>query len=422
MTGGWTVDIRSLQISMKRPTNTLTLAWVLLGLLLWTRYAPRFHINREHGWSSRETRALFLAGLVVLIGTMPLLVHATRLWHSGDYVSPPRTWRSSAPGLDVLSLVTGNPFHPVWGRAVRQLHDALGVDPIEGVAWLGVVPLALLVRDLSRRQTPDPDARRWWTVGGVFLLWSLGSFLVVGGINTGLFLPAALVKFVPIAANARIPSRAVVFVYLAVAILLSKIVAAWPGTDKRRAAVCCVLATVVVVDFSAVPFPMYSLAIPRVYDALKRSPDRQAILLELPVGIRDGFGETGQLDHAVLYFQTFHEHPMVGGFVARMSPHLKQAYLSDPALGPLLMLSAGGLTSGLASLEDEPLTIEKGLRGLGVGYIILNQKTAPRALAQVVYRMCGLTRVTRDGFRELFTLRPCRSGTAADPPPNPRRR
>jgi hypothetical protein len=422
VTGGWTLDIEGVHISMKRPTNTLTVAWLLLALLLWIRSAPSLHINREDSWPLRDVRALCLGALVVLIGTLPLLVAGTRLWHRGDYVSPPRTWRSSAPGVDVLSLLTGNPFHPVWGSAVRHVHDAIGIDPIEGVAWLGLVPLALLVRDLSRRQTHDPDARRWWTVGGVFLLWSLGPFLVVGGINTGLVLPAALVKFVPIVANARIPSRAIVFVYLALAILLSKVLAALPGTDTRRAVVCCILGAVVLVDFGAVPFPMYPLAIPKLYEALEQSPDRQAILLELPLGIRDGFGETGRLDHSVLYFQTLHEHPMVGGFVARMSRRLKDVHLSDPALGPLLMLSGDKRINGRPAQNDAPMTIGNGLRRLGIRYIVLNRDTAPSALAQVVDRMCGVTRVARDGARELFTLGPCRAETVSDSGTDPLRR
>ena len=47
-------------------------------------------------------------------------------------------------------------------------------------------------------------------------------------------------------------------------------------------------------------------------------PSHPGAVLELPLGIRDGFGEYGVLDSRVQDHQTLHEKPLVGGFVSRM--------------------------------------------------------------------------------------------------------
>jgi len=170
---------------------------------------------------------------------------------------------------------------------------------------------------------------------------------------------------------------------------------------------CGVLSLGVAVDYVAAPFPLWTVEIPRIYQRLSAEPAQRGwILCELPMGIRDGFGERGQLDPAMLYYQTFHHHPLVGGFVARMSHRVRDLYLSDPALGPLLALSARPAPRGLPVLPLAASRVEEGLRRLGVRYVMLNRSTASPELAGLVHRMPGLTRVAGEGARELFTLGP----------------
>src|SRR6185503_20678622 len=87
-------------------------------------------------------------------------------------------------------------------------------------AWLGVVPLALLAATWRRtpRWTRDP----WAIVGLVFLIWALGPFLTFASFETGLVLPQALLRYLPVISNARIPGRALIVVQLAAAVLCAK--------------------------------------------------------------------------------------------------------------------------------------------------------------------------------------------------------
>ena len=73
-------------------------------------------------------------------------------------------------------------------------------------------------RDSGLRPSSD-RWRRWIWLTGLFFVWSLGSFLLVGGIDTGLPLPQLLGRMTPILSNARMPGRAIVMVQLGIALL-----------------------------------------------------------------------------------------------------------------------------------------------------------------------------------------------------------
>src|SRR4051812_25571092 len=75
-------------------------------------------------------------------------------------------------------------------------------------------PVAALISRSRRKATAY-----WALTGTVFGIWALGPWLTVIGRQTPLIMPALFLRFVPIVANARIPGRAMVVVYLAIAML-----------------------------------------------------------------------------------------------------------------------------------------------------------------------------------------------------------
>ena len=79
--------------------------------------------------------------------------------------------------------------------------------------------VALLTR--RGKWIDSEEARRWKFVLIVFGIWALGPFLTVAGLDTGLPLPQALARFVPLVENARMPGRAMVCVYLALGVLMA---------------------------------------------------------------------------------------------------------------------------------------------------------------------------------------------------------
>jgi len=331
ITGGTTIVLRGVAISATTPQNALTAMWIGVAVygLAWWR--PRIALNRDPRWA-RVPAVGWRVAAVFLIAASPVLWQAGVLVVGGDYVSQQYGWRSIPTGIDLLAPLLGPPAHPIVGPVSERVYAAFSENYIETVGWLGVVPLLLLVG------TRAPGARVWRTIGVAFFIWALGPFLIVAGVDTGLKLPAILLRFVPFVANARMPGRAMVMVYAAVAVLIAMRSAASPRLQSP--AVQWLLVALVVVDFWAAPLRLTPLDRPAVYASLAAA-DAGAVC-EVPLGIGDGLSAgVGSQDRRVLFYATEHQHPLVGGYIGRMPPDSADRYRSMAVAGPLLALSDG---------------------------------------------------------------------------------
>jgi hypothetical protein len=137
-----------------------------------------------------------------------------------------------------------------------------------------------------------------------------------------------------------------------------------------------------------------------VYDVLRQQAGTGA-LCELPLGLRDGLRETGKFDSRILWYQTIHERPMAGGFVARLPPRIIREYDAMPVLGSLLRLSSGGsiVSEIRMSADDARLVLER----TGFRFIILNHRLSSRVLEQYV-AMLPLRPIAEDNERTLYVL------------------
>jgi len=303
------IAIGSLRVSVRGVGNPVTFGWLLL-LAATALLLPRVLVTVSVSPVRQSRRALLTAAVVAAVLLTPLLVNVVQLWSEGRYVSQRYMWRSAPGGVDAATLVLGNPFNLWWGDRVRGAYSRLALDPIEGCGWIpaGALVLAAIAVAAQRR---DPAVREWVLAGAVFLIWSLGPWLLVFGRQTPLILPGIALRFVPIVANARIPGRAMVVVYLAAAILAAVGTARLARQGGRRHALAWCLALLVVVESAPAATPVYRLTAPSLYARLKDA-SRPGAVCELPLGLRDGFGETGAFDSEVLFAQSIHERPIVG--------------------------------------------------------------------------------------------------------------
>jgi hypothetical protein len=396
------LDVGRLRISVRSISNPITAAWILAlvggGLVAWPRVAIGFRSMAP--W--RSIRVPVVAITIALALLAPLLIHATRLWSEGRYVSQEYRWRSAPGGIDAATLILGHPFHVLWGESVRRVYAALHIDPIEASAWIPISALILAAIAVAARRR-DPIVRQCLIVGTVFMTWAFGPWLIALGRQTPLILPAIVVRYVPIVANARIPGRAMVVVYLAVA-MLAAVGVAWLSSRQRTGRMAgWGLVLLLAVECAPAPPPTYVPDIPSQYATL-RNHARAGAVCELPLGIRDGFGETGRFDSAVLLHQTLHERPIVGGFLARLEPRVARDYAAMPVVGSFLRLSSGG------KLSDEPGVMTpreaaSSLASAGIAFVVLDTRTASADLIQYVESRIVLRRIgEQDGriFYEVF--------------------
>ncbi len=394
------LEVRSVRISVRSINNPITAGWLLLIATCVVAASPRFERRTRWAGSWADVRIPVMLIVTTTILLTPLLLHATRIWVEGRYVSQTYFWRSAPAGIDLATLALGSPYHALWGERVRRVYEALHVDAIERCGWIPVSAIILSAVAVAARRG-DAVIRQWTLVAAAFITWALGPWLTVLGYQTPLILPATLVRFLPIVANARIPGRAMVVVYLALAMLAAVGLARLMSEPSRRRIAWGLVVLVVLECLPARP-PFDAPDMPSQYAALK-SGDAPGAVCELPLGLRDGFGETGSFDSSVLLHQTMHERPIVGGFLARLPPAVARAYQAMPVIGTLLRLSAG------TRLSDERHSLSPGaaasaLAAAGVGFVILDTRRASPDLIQFVQSGIALSRIGEEDGRIFYEV------------------
>lgn len=402
MTGGLNLTVRSWHILLRGTYNPLQVLWALAALWVGFHAQPRIRVRPRVEWEPRRAwPAVAMAAAVSVALAAPMAWKGARLALRGDYVSPGYPWRSAPPGVDLASVLVGNPFHWLWGPPLQRLYARWGMNLIEsGGGWLGLVPVLLVAWSLRRRWS-DQAVRHWAAIGGIFLVWAFGPHLQVFGRTTGMILPEAILHWIPVVSNARMPGRAIVVVDLAVAVLGAVALGAWRVRSPRPNVWLAAAALLITIDLLPAPFPVVSLDHPQLYDVLRARPERGSVC-ELPFGVRDGFGEIGALDDRVLYYQTIHGRPIVGGFVARLPPSVLAAYGADPLVAGLLRLSNPTADSHAAAPLPDRESAAALLRQDGIRFVVLNRATASSALIDYVVHSLPLTRIEDEGQRSLY--------------------
>jgi len=388
----------AIAIRANTPTNALIVGWLLtVAALLW-RWRPRLRITRRPLPASLA-RSLLVAFAVFAVLLVPLAIPAmSNLW-SGDYTTQASSLKSSPFGVDLATLVLGPPFHPLVGPLVRRVYERLGLDVMEVSAWLGVGFMILLVIAVRGAESTR-ELRRWLGITTLFVVWALGPFLSVMASNTGILLPQALARVVPIINNARMPGRAMAMVVLGALVVLALALSRRPRAIPALVLSLCV--AVAFIESLAAPLPLAAVPSPGVYADIA-GDRRPGAVLTVPFGVRDGFGEAGRLEHDSLLGQTVHGHPLVGGFLARLPPRVWSWYEQTEPYRTLLILSAGDAAATLPSCE----AAMAGLRSASVDFVVLYPADVSAALRGFVGRL-PLRRISQDERRVLLEVNPIR--------------
>jgi hypothetical protein len=223
---------------------------------------------------------------------------------------------------------------------------------------------------------------------------------MAAGTNLGLSLPETLARFMPIVDNARMPGRAMVGVYLALAVVMGLRLATMTSgaTPAIRPAIQWALLALLALDYLNAPVRLTELDRPIVYQRLAAIDDN-APVIEVPFGIGDGLTQgLGAQDRRILYYATIHGHPLVGGFIGRMPPGAAEAYQAMPIVGNLLRLSGGQTTTQ----EDE---------GVGVvpfRYLVLDTVSASPELVAYVHSALDVDLLEQADGRELYAVQGAR--------------
>lgn len=382
--------------SLYNPVLVLTVL-VLMRVVLWWRPRVSFSL-REVG--PLPVKALLVAALACIGPMTPVLYGLTGRVAGGRFVSPQIFWRSSPPGVDLLSFVTPNPQHPM----LRWLTgDPLALRPtyfVEYTASLSLVAVAIIAFAVWRAKF-RPGAT-WSTLTIGFGLLALGPFIQFAGANTHVPGPWALLRFVPGFGLTRMPTRFAIVASMGVAVLLAGALAAigarWP---ERRRTIVAAVALLIVFEIWPAPRTLYSAEISPIYDRIAEDT-RPVRVLVLPVGVRDGTWETGNFRPRALFNQTRHGKALIGGYLSRISPRRVERMRHDyPTLDALIKLSEK-IPIGpdvIATLHDRG---DRLIQQANVGYVVIDARFIPPDRAQLVIDALRLREVQRDQHLTLY--------------------
>jgi len=371
--------------------HTPALAIVLLGairLLLTLR--PR--VFPTHDVPARALlRIATWSGLVAALLLSASLTQMVELAWQGELVRAPVAWRSSAPGMDLLSFILPNPMRMGVQEGLVTWLDGWPGGWAENIVSLPFVGLATLAAAwLLAGYRPH---RLWAGITIGFALLAMGPFLRVAGVSTPIPMPWAFLRYVPLLGDARMPQRFAVVAVLGFAVLfgaaLAALVRRYPA---RRVAILASVGLALGLELLPAPRALHAVRVPDVYRIIAADP-RPVRVLDLPFGIRDGLSSFGDYNPSSQVFQTVHEKALIGGYLSRVPGPTRRFHLDVPLLGVLAEFSEGRVPSA-DRLEAARKTAPAFARDAALGYVVVDTSRATPALEAFAVEVLGLTRVS----------------------------
>jgi hypothetical protein len=398
ISGGWELSVMGRPV----PIHSLYTPMMVLTMLVTIRVAWELRTTLLPASGLWRLVRFSLAAGVVAIGLLSPVLYATAVRLKNGPFDPSQIfWRSSPGGVDVLALFLPNPNHPLAPAMFVDWLNSWPTRYIEGLVSVPLVAIATLCLAWRAGWVPS----RWWVgLTALFGLLALGPFIHIAGINTYAPGPWAFLRYVPILGLTRSPSRFSVVLMLGVAILFATaLVALTRRYPTKRRLIVTTVGALLLFELVPAPRPIYSAAVPRIYQHVKDAPD-DIRLLELPVGARDGTSSIGNFTARSQFYQTFHEKALVGGYLSRVSRRRIGLLRSNEMIDALLVLSEG---------DDIPDDVKDRLFDLGpvwierskIGFVVIDRARTSEALRAFATGALRLEHVETDGDLELYRPR-----------------
>jgi hypothetical protein len=269
------------------------------------------------------------------------------------------------------------------------------IENVAAIPWTATFAVAIALLYAGLRL---PLYWIWFTAGAALL--ALGPFVQVAGMSTYVPTPWAVLRYLPVIGAARMPPRFAAVVMLGAAVLLSLAVAALRRWSPRAWVPTAVVAACLLLELLPAPRKLHELQIPSFYARIAADP-RPLRVLTLPFGLRDGTSSIGNFSASTQFYQTFHEKPLLGGYLSRLPHGGLEPYRRLSRLTVMTDLSAG-----------EPVSAERMERAierlhlypprLSVGYVVMHRELVSTQLRAFARAAFDLEYVTTEVGQELY--------------------
>ncbi|MDP8233899.1 MAG: hypothetical protein P9M06_03750 [Candidatus Saelkia tenebricola] len=223
---------------------------------------------------------------------------------------------------------------------IRNFYFNIVGEPMEKVLYLGCVLLASSVCYFLFKEykKSSPDEK---VVAFLIVCFFMFSMPVVSFAGKNLFaLPSAIFHFIPFLNNYRAPTRWVVMIMLLLPVLSSLFIKRYilrRLSKNLHFYFITVLFLLVFIEYNQKTYSVESMqSVPKVYYELALREN--GVLLEIPLGFRDGFGRVGTEETRQMFYQTIHHKKILSGMVSRFNKRKFEFFLNNPVILKLIML------------------------------------------------------------------------------------
>ncbi len=396
VSGGARVSVLGTPVSMTQLYTPVLALTVMTAVRIWLTLRAR--ISWTWPAALPPVHVIAVSVVVCLLLVAPVVFPVGAPTGERHWISPKVFWRSSAAGLDLVTLLTPNPLHPWFGRWFQDWLARQPHTPIENVASIPWTAIAVVALAWWRSRASIP--RYWVAFTAFFICVALGPFLHVGGQNLYVPTPWAILRYVPVVGAARMPTRLAAVVMFGVAVLLACAVRDLRTRVRQPALVLALVTALLVFEMTPAPRTTYSAAVPGIFNVVAADP-RPLSVLTLPFGLRDGLVSYGNNSPTSQFFQTVHGKPIIGGYVSRLPSNDVIEYTNRRVTAALIQLSEGRTLTAQRRAAAVKRAHEV-LPALNIGYVVVNHSRASDELIQFAKEAFDLQQVATEGERTLF--------------------
>ncbi|MDZ4718106.1 MAG: hypothetical protein SH847_06505 [Roseiflexaceae bacterium] len=345
-----------------------------LFAIIWLAFPPQPppQVRMRYSASLRMLVQLILAGTTGVLLILPILLPALRNVSGGEGdVADMFGYLKIIHSADLGDFWLPSGLHPLWGQAVtryaEQIHPYIAAWNIS-LGYI-TVALALAAFVFSRRL-----AWRWALIACVGIVLALGPLLQIGGLQTNIPLPYALLALVPGVAIANRPSH---FVVITV-VLLAPLVALGMGAllerlpSKRRVFASLIVGGLLIIEFAPPNWPIFQSQPDRYYRLIANSG---GAVIDLPPRSESSIPLVAQMVHGL---------PIMGGYVSRTPGY---PFGETAPIVRDLWAMAEGEHVLIPSGPDDELAV---LNGYGLRHVIIHWQTLTVAQRQQLQQVLAI--------------------------------
>lgn len=337
-----------------------------LFALIWLLAPPQLPARASTSitlWQDRRLRMftqLLLAGMASVLLLLPILQPSLRDVGGGSDdgggIAEMFGYLKIIHSADLGDFWLPSALHPLWGAAVTQYGER--IHPYIAAWNIALGYLAILLTGIAlvvKRRA----AWRWALIAAIGLILALGPILQIGGMQTGIPLPYAILSLLPGVSIAHRPSHFVVITVVLLAPLVAlgmRALLEWLPANRRQL-VSIIVGGLLIFEFAPPNWPIIQSQPDVYYSQIAGSG---GAVIDLPPRPESSVPLVAQMVHGL---------PLMGGYVSRTPEYRFGA--TAPIVRDLWAMGVGEQVL-IHSGPDDALAV---LNGYGLRHVIVHWQT-----------------------------------------------